>query len=156
MCISKFHNSKCKMLNRSNMGRAIRGVLTQAKVENRLISGLLPAITYLQKASDDTLMCLLPETRKDDATAHMQTVLLQAFCYENFIPVIKVDSSEKLAEMCGISGQKGCPCVLITRDLTIPWDTNYDPPLTNDEQILADFYECTLEEYPTPVVQMPI
>lgn len=75
---------------RNNMGRAVRGVLTRAKVERRLICGLLPAISYLEKNPDDVLICVIPETRPGDAATHMQTVLLQAFCYENYIPVIQV------------------------------------------------------------------
>lgn len=77
-------------VNRKNVGRAVCGVLTQAKVERRLICGLLPAIAHLEKCPEDTLLCLLPETRPGDAATHIQTVLLQAFCYENCIPVIQV------------------------------------------------------------------
>lgn len=75
---------------RSKLGRAVQGVLTQAKLDHRLICGLLPAIGYLEKASEDVVLCVLPETRLGDAARHMQTVLLQAFCYENYIPVIQV------------------------------------------------------------------
>lgn len=77
-------------VDRRIIGRAVCGVLTQAKVERRLICGLLPAIAHLEKFPEDTLLCLLPETRPGDAATHMQTVLLQAFCYENCIPVIQV------------------------------------------------------------------
>jgi len=100
---------------------------------------------------------MLPLTRPGDATSHMQTVLLQAFCYENYIPVIQVDSSERLAEFCGISPTKGkpaeCFCAIITRDPNN--DPDEDPPLSPSEQTLTDFYECTLEEYPRPVVHLP-
>lgn len=81
----------CLFSFRSKLGRAVRGVLTQAKMERRLICGLLPAIAHLEKASDDVLLCVLPETRPGDAATHMQTVLLQAFCYENYIPVVQVN-----------------------------------------------------------------
>lgn len=76
--------------DRRNIGRAVSDVLTQAKRECRLICGLLPAIAYLEKNPDDVLFCFLPETNPEDAATHMQTVLLQAFCYENYIPVIQV------------------------------------------------------------------
>lgn len=75
---------------RNSLGRTIRNVLAQAKVERRLIYGLLPSINYLEKYPEDAVLCLLPETRPGDAATHMQTVLLQAFCYENYIPVIQV------------------------------------------------------------------
>ncbi|KAF2880354.1 hypothetical protein ILUMI_25817 [Ignelater luminosus] len=159
MCISKVQHPKCKMLNRNSIGGEVRGVLTRARVERRLICGLLPAITFLEKCPDDALLCMLPQTRPGDAATHMQTVLLQAFCYENYIPVIQVDSSERLAEFCGIPQMKGrsaeCFCAIITRDPNNVLDPDEDPPLSPSEQTLADFYECTLEEYPRPIVHLP-
>lgn len=172
MCMSKLCNGAgsdgedtvCEdspKMNRNRLGRIIRTVLAEARKDSRLICGLLPAIACLDKAADETIMCLLAESRPGDSSAHLQTVLLQAFCYENYIPVIKVDSSEKLAELCGTTsdggGGVGCQCAIITRDLTIPWneDDNYSPPMNDVEQSLADFYEATLEEYPSPVVKLP-
>ncbi|KAK4885436.1 hypothetical protein RN001_001707 [Aquatica leii] len=160
MCISKVEHPKCKMLNRNTIATEVKGVLTRARVERRLICGLLPAITYLETNPDDAVMCLLPQTRPGDAATHIHTVLLQAFCFENYIPVIQVDSGERLAELCGISESKGrgaeCFCAIITRDSnTNDLTPDEDPPLSPSEQKLADFYECTLEEYPRPVVHLP-
>lgn len=84
-----FPKRKCSFYRR-NIARAVNNVLTQAKKECRLICGLLPAIAYLEKNPEDVLLCFLPETNPGDAATHMQTVLLQAFCYENYIPVIQV------------------------------------------------------------------
>lgn len=76
--------------SRNKLGRTVRGMLTCAKVERRLICGLLPSIAYLEKFSNDVVLCVLPETRPGDTATHIQIVLLQAFCYENYIPVIQV------------------------------------------------------------------
>ncbi|EFA06001.1 uncharacterized protein Gadd45 [Tribolium castaneum] len=152
MCILKLKNvDKCKMINRNKLGRALQGVLTQAKTEGRLICGLLPAISCLENSLEDVLLCVLPQTRPGDATTHMQTVLLQAFCFENYIPVIQVDSSEKLAQYCGLGSRVGCPCAVITKDM----EAQQDPPLSPSEQELTDFYECTIEEFPRPVLELP-
>ncbi|KRT84615.1 ribosomal protein [Oryctes borbonicus] len=160
MCISKLSEETCKNMNRSSLGRAVRGVLAQAKIERRLICGLYQAIVYLEENAEDALLCLLPESRPGDVTAHMQTVLLQAFCYENCIPVITVDSSQRLATLCGITSKAkeggSCACAVVTRDPNIPWDENGDPPLSPGEKTLQDFYECTIEEFPRPVVQLPV
>lgn len=72
------------------MGSTLRGILNEAKVEKRLVCGLLPAIAYLEKSPDDVVFCILPESRPGDAATHIHAVLLEAFCYENYIPVIKV------------------------------------------------------------------
>ncbi|KAJ8925666.1 hypothetical protein NQ315_009511 [Exocentrus adspersus] len=157
MCISNVTEDKCKMINRSKLGRAVRGVLTRAKVEQRLICGLLPAIAYLEKAPDDVVLCVLPQTRPGDAATHIQSTLLQAFCYENYIPVIQVNNSEKLAGYCGVSQKAGCNCAVITRcSPPTPDSPEVEIPLSPSEQILSDFYECTLEEFPQPVIELPI
>lgn len=70
---------------------------------------------------------------------------------------MQVDSSEKLAEFCGITSStkssEHCLCAIVTIDP----ETSHtrDPPLSPTEQKLADFYECTLEEFPRPVIQLP-
>ncbi|XP_044264546.1 uncharacterized protein LOC123011253 [Tribolium madens] len=152
MCILKLKNvDKCKMINRHKLGRALQGVLTEARTEGRLICGLLPAISCLENSLEDVLLCVLPQTRPGDATTHMQTVLLQAFCFENYIPVIQVDSSEKLAQYCGLGSRMECPCAVITKDM----EGRQDPPLSPSEQELTDFYECTIEEFPRPVLELP-
>jgi ribosomal protein L7Ae-like RNA K-turn-binding protein len=152
MCVLKFKNSdKCKMINRSKLGSALQAVLSQAKVDGRLTCGLPPTVAHLERASEDVLLCVLPLTRPGDAATHIQTVLLQAFCYENYIPVIQVDSSEKLGEYCGLGSRIECPCAIITKDE----ERKRDPLLSPTEQELTDFYECTLEEFPRPIVELP-
>ncbi|CAG9813023.1 unnamed protein product [Phaedon cochleariae] len=157
MCVPNI-DDKCKMINRSKLGRAVHGMLTRAKAERRLVCGLLPAIGRLEKAPEDVVFCVLPQTRPGDAATHLQTVLLQAFCYENYIPVIQVDSSEKLSEYCGLENTRNCSCAIIIKDLNMPLTPEEEipvSPLSATEQILADFYECTLAEFPTPVIELP-
>lgn len=78
------------MFFRSRLGLAIPGVLAQARLEKRLVCGLLPAITYLEKTPEDALLCLFSETKPGDSSTHLQTVLLQSFCHEQCIPQILV------------------------------------------------------------------
>lgn len=77
-------------LYRNTAGKAVRGVLAHARAERRLICGLLPAIGLLESDPYSVMFCVVAETTPGDATSHMHTVLLQAFCYENDIPVIQV------------------------------------------------------------------
>ncbi|CAG9760267.1 unnamed protein product [Ceutorhynchus assimilis] len=156
MCVARAAE-KCKMINRNQLGRALRTTLTKARVERRLVCGLFPAIALLEKAPEDVVFCVLPTTRPGDAATHIQAVLLQAFCYENCIPVIQVDSSEKLASFCGKAKDNcHCNCAIITRDITLPIPKDDSMPMTDNEQFLTDFYECTLEEFPRPVIELPI
>ncbi|XP_044747288.1 uncharacterized protein LOC123308615 [Coccinella septempunctata] len=161
MCIDKFQQEKCRMINRSTLGRALRRLLNHARVENRLVSGLMPALNYMQKNTEDVLFCLMPHASSGDAATHMQTVLLQAYCYENCIPVIEVDSGQKLVELCGTSKtniKSNFPCVIITkyRDRSDgSSDDSSSSTLSPIEQTLTDFYECTIQEFPRPIIELP-
>ncbi|XP_066157419.1 growth arrest and DNA damage-inducible protein GADD45 alpha [Euwallacea fornicatus] len=160
MCVAKPAAEKCKMINRTKLGKTLKTALTKARVDRRLICGLFPAISHLENTPEEVVLCVLPTTRPGDATTHIQAVLLQAFCYENCIPVIQVDSSERLANYCGmttkIKDTSHCNCAIITRDISLPITDDDLIPMSVTEQYLADFYECTLEEFPRPIIQLPI
>lgn len=72
------------------LGDVIREVLETAKSQKRLVCGLLDAIMFLEKKTEEAILCFIPLTRPGDAASHMHTVLLQAFCFENDIPVVEV------------------------------------------------------------------
>nr|CAH7721250.1 unnamed protein product [Callosobruchus chinensis] len=144
---------KCQNINRNSLGGALLGVITQARQQGRLVCGLNSAIARMAASPEDVVCCVLPQSNVDPAQ-HIHTVLLQAVCYENYIPVIQVDSSEKLAEYCGFPA-KSCNCAIILRDDNEPVTPDEDPPMSPTERILADFYECTLQEFPRPVIQLP-
>lgn len=70
------------------VGRSVSSLLMVATEEQRVTCGLKPAIHALETEPDEVLFCVLPQTR--DPTTHIQAVLLQAFCYEQNIAIIKV------------------------------------------------------------------
>lgn len=74
----------------SPIGQCIKTVLLRACIEKRLTVGLLPAVQYLSQNCNGALFCLTAEAPPGDSATHMQEVLLQAFCVENDIHVIKV------------------------------------------------------------------
>lgn len=158
MCVSKANKNmdKCNSLSKNSAGKAIRGVLAHARAERRLTCGLLPAIGLLENDPCSVLFCVMAESRPGDATSHMHTVLLQAFCYENDIPVIQVDNCERLAHFCGSSTRKGqlLECALVTRSEDYSWE-NPTQNLSKAEQTLTDYYECTFYDFPKPTIQLP-
>jgi hypothetical protein len=78
------------VVNRQSLCKALMAILRKAKTKNRLTCGLLPAITLLEMDPESVLFCIMPEGSQGNAALHIQTVLLQAFCYENNIHVIQV------------------------------------------------------------------
>lgn len=78
----------CRELKR--VGRSVSLLLTDAADENRVTCGLRPAIKALDRDPQRVLCCVVPQNGTGDAASHIQATLLQAFCYENCIAIIKV------------------------------------------------------------------
>lgn len=97
-----------------SIGQKIRAALWCAQVEKRLITGLNEAVKILSKAPNNSLFCVLaPSKIGDTSAAHIQEVLLEAYCYENDIYIIKVDTAEKLTRILG--SHQPQTCVLIQK-----------------------------------------
>lgn len=100
-----------KMTN--GIGSLCDRALRNAKTEDRLIVGLTQAIKTLSNDPEETMFCVLAQPKPGDSAAHMQVILLEAFCYENGIYTIKVDDAEKLSNI--VDAKKLENCVLMQR-----------------------------------------
>jgi hypothetical protein len=78
------------VVNRKSESNALMTVLRKAQTEKRLTCGLFPAVKLLEMDPDRALFCIMPQSSEGNAALHIQTVLLQAFCYENDINTIQV------------------------------------------------------------------
>lgn len=136
-----------------NFGDTVRSVLVAANECKRTVLGFTEAIKLLSKTPEEAQFCFLAEPQHGDSATHMHEVLLQAFCYEHGIYIIKVDSSRKLASLLGTT-KSDESCVLIRRQL-IPANTDAAMPtsdITNEEDILINFCEKCWHKC---VVQLP-
>ncbi|KAM3958042.1 growth arrest and DNA damage-inducible 45 [Aphomia sociella] len=140
------------------IGQCIKTVLRRACVEKRLTIGLLPAIQYLSKNSDGALFCLTAEAPPGDSATHMQEVLLQAFCTENDIYVIKVDSQLKMKKLLGRCTSTDFSCVLVHYPYTDPFTDSQEIDLsilTESERDLIDHCEENWGYSQLPVIKLP-
>lgn len=135
----------------NNPGKHLRSVVARAHLEARLVVGLAAATKQLTVAPEETLFCILiASPMKSDSATHIQEVLLKAFCFENDIYTVQVDSAEKLGRLLNVAS---CDtCVLVQKSLS----PGKEQQLTSTEESLIDF--C--EEYwdaPShqPIVQLP-
>lgn len=94
-------------------GETVRLVLLRAIVEKRIIVGLQSAIKTLSVAPEDTLFCVVaqPNDYAESAADHMNRTLLEAFCYEHDIYVVKVDSAARLNRILGTQLSTSCALV---------------------------------------------
>lgn len=95
------------------IGHKVRAAVWHAQVEKRIIVGLSAAVKSLSQTPNKSLFCILAPPKSGDSTTHMLEVLLEAYCYENDIYIIKVDTSEKLTRILGTRHIESC--VLIQR-----------------------------------------
>lgn len=129
----------------ATIGQKVRAVLLHAVVEKRITVGLSAAVKSLSKTPDESLFCILAPPKKGDSSTHMLEVLLEAYCYENDIYIIKVDSSEKLGRILG-STYRNESCALIQK--TMLKNSLDADSLTVSENELVDYCE---ESWDVPV-----
>lgn len=140
-------------MSRKSLCKAVVTVLRKAQTEKRLTCGLIPAIKLLEVDPERALFCIMPQSSQGNAALHIQSVLLQAFCNENDIHIIQVDSAEKLGYI--ITGKHNGPrldssCVIVHQ----PWATDQSL-LSKSEQQLVGFCHKKLDESPQPVIKLP-
>ncbi|CAH0714789.1 unnamed protein product, partial [Brenthis ino] len=143
---------------KSPISQCIKTVLRRACVEKRLTIGLLPAIQYLSKNTDGALFCLTAAAPPGDSATHMQEVLLQAFCDENEIYVIKIDSEAKLKKILGFcKTPMDFSCILVHYPYADPFSDSQEIDLS----ILSDSEKDLIEHCETnwgcqmPVIKLP-
>ncbi|XP_063431153.1 growth arrest and DNA damage-inducible protein GADD45 gamma-like [Mytilus trossulus] len=138
--------------NVNNIGMALKTILMKAKEDGRLVCGVYECAQILQEVPDDIALCLLPEVvDTDDVTANIQHKLVEAYCWENEIEVVKVDNFLKVGKMVRTDkteeDNKDVGCVLIQNTKT---DEKTDES-AND--FINNYYSMLANQ--TPVVTLP-
>lgn len=115
MVATNYRSENQKTTSNISIGHKVRAALWHAQVEKRLVIGLSSAVKSLSKTPDESLFCFLAPPKSGDPTTHMLEVLLEAYCYENDIYIIKVDSVDKLTRILGSHQSESC--VLIQKNM---------------------------------------
>lgn len=142
-----------KMLSNKDIGSTVRSALMLAMNEDRLALGLLDSVKSLAKAPEDSLFCIMAEPEIGDSATHMHEVLLEAYCYENGIYIVKVDSSSKLCRIIGTS--EAVSCVLVQKSLAASNDDDETEQYSDVENLLVDHCEAHWDVPIQPIIQLP-
>ncbi|XP_049544744.1 uncharacterized protein LOC125956690 [Anopheles darlingi] len=129
----------------SAIGLTVRETLLCANRENRAVVGLSESIHALSRTPQKILFCFLASS-----TDHMHEVLLEAFCFEHDIYIIKLDNGEKLSRTLGSNQLESC--VLIQKRWS---EGSHCENLTPDENELIDYCEAQWEEPVKPIIKLP-
>lgn len=131
------------------IGKTARSALLRAKVEKRVIVGIPSAIEMLLKTPEHSLFCFLAQSKEPDSAIHMNKTLLEAFCYENDIYIVKVDSDEKLSRILGEKCLQSC--ALIQRS----YGPDGGEELTPAEDSLVNHCE-EYWDFPNKIMELPV
>lgn len=95
------------------ISEAVVKILTEARNENRLVCGLKDTSQYLKETENlqHSLFFFIAPASTGDSLTHIQEIVLQSFCFENDIYIIKLDNAEKLTMITGSEATITCALV---------------------------------------------
>uniref|UniRef100_W5MNE7 Growth arrest and DNA damage inducible gamma n=1 Tax=Lepisosteus oculatus TaxID=7918 RepID=W5MNE7_LEPOC len=126
--LSKSRPTNYKM---QTAGKSLEEALTSAKNEERLTVGVYESAQIMNDDPDSVAFCVLAtdEGHEWDIALQIHFTLIQAFCFDNDINIVRVNDIQRLAEIVG-SDESGEPqdahCILITNTTESSWE---DPAL---------------------------
>ncbi|GCB71863.1 hypothetical protein scyTo_0008956 [Scyliorhinus torazame] len=106
--------------------KALEEVLSSALAQGCITVGVYEAAKLLNADPDNVVLCLLATDEGDDLDVALQIhfTLIQAFCCENDINIMRVNNTHRLAEILGGMDGTGEPkdlhCILVTSQAA-PW-----------------------------------
>lgn len=161
VALPKLHISNS---NNMDVGTALRDTLICAKKTDRVICGIYESGQKLERDPDNVMLCILPNNDTNDVTLHIHYTLIEAFCWENEIRLIKVDSAEKLAKLLGEKkpsrplNDNDIASGRITRNSTADFNcilVEYpSEDLVEAEEDVVEFHKMTCHLNPQPIVKL--
>jgi growth arrest and DNA-damage-inducible protein len=143
----------------SAIGNSLKEVLLDAQQHHRLTCGIYDSGKLLSKSPDSVMMCILPEDSSSDVTLHIHFTLIEAFCWENDIRIIKVDSVDKLRKLLSVdkddemTDPRWPPTSLDYNCVLIEYPQQ---KLSVDEEILIEFFKMSCDISPQPIIELEV
>ncbi|XP_052274129.1 growth arrest and DNA damage-inducible protein GADD45 alpha-like [Dreissena polymorpha] len=103
----------------------IEEVISQAVREAKCMQGVFKCASVLEHSPELVALCILPEEKSQDISAHIQQTLIEAYCWENDIRVANIQE-KVLQSIAKVNRKKAhsvtdLTCVLLT---TVPCDAS--------------------------------
>ncbi|KAM9620399.1 growth arrest and DNA damage-inducible protein GADD45 alpha [Harpia harpyja] len=136
-------------------GDALEEVLSKALSQRSLTLGVYEAAKLLNVDPDNVVLCLLAadEEEAGDAALQIHFTLIQAFCCENDINILRVSNPARLAQLLlpatGPDSPADLHCVLVTNPHASQWK---DPALS---QLMCFCRESRYMDQWVPVINLP-
>lgn len=135
-----------------NLGEAVKVCLVDAQKENRLICGLDNVSKFLKEVDqpENSLFFFITPSTSIDSVTHIQEVILQSFCFENDIYIVKLDCCEKLTRLLNLEHE--VTCALIQKKSA---NTSSRDKHSSVEEMLIDNCENFWDEPIQPIIKLP-
>uniref|UniRef100_A0A3Q2ZP03 Growth arrest and DNA damage-inducible protein GADD45 alpha n=2 Tax=Kryptolebias marmoratus TaxID=37003 RepID=A0A3Q2ZP03_KRYMA len=121
-----------------SVAQALEKVLSSALPQGCITVGVYEAAKSLNADPDNVVLCLLAAD-DEDVALQIHFTLIQAFCCENDINILRVGNMRRLAEILGGVKPGGEPtdlhCVLVTNPQSVLWK---DPALSKVNRFCRD------------------
>lgn len=81
-------------------GCLLKDVLVRAKLDNRLTCGVYQAAKKLDMEPERVMLCIHADLCTDDVAHQLHFALMEAFCWENQIRLLKVGDMASIEKLC--------------------------------------------------------
>lgn len=119
-------------------GEVLQEVLLHAKEQGRVTCGFFRSAQKLDMDPNSVMLCLHADHGLQDVALGIHFTLMEAFCTENYIRLLKVDCHQQLAKLLGDMKQ---PSILAN-------DDNDNTPVEMAPRVSTEDCICVLVEYP--------
>ncbi|ESP05224.1 hypothetical protein LOTGIDRAFT_227883 [Lottia gigantea] len=158
MTFTRVENLSADQIHKTNKltdcyGEMLMNCLIQALDSNRLTSGVSDCAKLLSRYPENVMFCILPEAASENISVHIQHILIEAFCWENDIRILKVKLSNRSTSKEGKNGVRKLSsdtnCLLL--------EYPKDQLSTTDDEIV-DYYDTLIlnDTFPKPEVELPV
>ncbi|XP_058138104.1 growth arrest and DNA damage-inducible protein GADD45 beta [Dasypus novemcinctus] len=115
------------------LGAAVEELLVAAQRQDRLTVGVYESAKLMNLDPDSVVLCLLAidEEEEGDIGLQIHFTLLQAFCCDNDIDIVRVSGLQRLAQVLGepaeaqgASEARDLHCLLVTNPHTEAWKSH--------------------------------
>ncbi|XP_006003020.1 growth arrest and DNA-damage-inducible, gamma a [Latimeria chalumnae] len=154
MTLEEVHGQESTIENADRMlcaGKALEEMLMSAQTQECLTVGVYESAKVMNVDPDSVAFCVLAvdEEEEGDIALQIHFTLIQAFCCENDINIVRVHDIQKLAEIVGSSDESGEPkdlhCILITN----PNEDSWKDPALEKLSLFCEESRCDNEWVPT-------
>ena len=140
-------------------GSLVKKAMVQANIEKRLVVGLNQIGRFLaQDQVNVPIFCLMAPPKSGDYAAHMHEVLLRAYCLENDIYIIQLDSAEKFNRILDLKRFELCALICANPSGDSDCEGSFldqDYQMTKTEKKIVDYCEDHWDDSEHSSIRLP-